>query len=72
MEIVVPLFRDEYQLIVNAEKTKVGHLDMDVELLFEQSAWRGTRKLGSLQYYNWELKKMLLDAYSSPLYLSVS
>ena len=53
MEIVVPLFRDEYQLIVNAEKTKVGHLDMDVELLFEQSAWRGTRKsrkLGSLQY----------------------
>ena len=51
MEIVVPLFRDEYQLIVNAEKTKVGHLDMDVELLFEQSAWRGTRKQESLQYY---------------------
>ena len=47
MEIVVPLFRDEYQLIVNAEKTektKVGHLDMEVE----QSAWRETRKLGSL------------------------
>ncbi len=43
---MVPLFKDEYKLIVNAEKTgkfntKVGHLDMDVD----QSAWRGTRKL---------------------------
>ncbi len=47
MEVVVPLFKDEYKLIVNAEKTertRVGHLDMD----FDQSAWRGTRKLGSL------------------------
>ena len=47
MEVVVPLFKDEYKLIVNADKTentKVGHLDMGVD----QSAWRGTRKLGSL------------------------
>ena len=41
------LFKDEYKLIVNADKTentKVGHLDMGVD----QSAWRGTRKLGPL------------------------
>ncbi len=44
---MVPLFKDEYKLIVNADKTentKVGHLDIGVD----QSAWRGTRKLGSL------------------------
>ncbi len=41
---VVPLFKNEYNLIVNADKTertRVGHLDMGVD----QSAWRGTRKL---------------------------
>ncbi len=56
MEVVVPLFKDEYKLIVNAdetENTKVGHLDMGVD----QSAWRGTRKLGSLL----GLKRMWLD-----------
>ncbi len=50
MEVVAPLFEYEYklnhdQLIVNAdktEKTKVGHPFMIVD----QSAWRGTRKLG--------------------------
>jgi hypothetical protein len=47
LEVVVPLFKNEYKLIVNADKTertRVGHLDMGVD----QSAWRGTRKLGSL------------------------
>ena len=57
MKVVVPLFKDEYQLIVNAEKTertRVGHLDMGVD----QSAWRGTRKLGSLLGAVTALKRM--------------
>ncbi len=42
-EVLVPLFRDEYNLIVNADKTKqhkVGHLDMP-----GRRALIGTRKL---------------------------
>ncbi len=34
VELVVPLFKDKYKLIVNAnkpEKNKVGHLDMGVD-----------------------------------------
>ncbi len=44
MEVVLLLFTDECELIVNAdktEKTKFGHLYMGVD----QHAWRGTRKL---------------------------
>ncbi len=46
MEVVVPFFKNEKKLILNAErreKIKVRHLYMGVD----QSAWRGTRKLVS-------------------------
>jgi hypothetical protein len=62
--VLGPIFKDDFDLIVNVDKTentRLGHKDMDVD----QDEWRNIRKLGSLLGIEEDVNKRIQLAFAS-------